>query len=583
MNTGRILAGTSKCACLLLISLIFTATAMATTYTVDAKAVASGTTFTSLSSLLSVTTLTGGDIVKIKPSDIYRDRIKFQIQHSGSPGNPVIIECDSTARAIWDGAQTDVNAYGYFWTFFPEAHDIEVRRIEVRNVQPGPDLNNRGVYIRGANISVKDSFIHHNPNGFFSSPEAANTRIERCEVSFNGVGNGYTHNFYMQGRGTHVLYNYIHDATGGINYKDRSASDPSGGIALEFSYNWVENATGYDLDFSLNSAVAGARQDALLVGNVILKGSASNKTWVMNFGNDGRVGNISLCNNTIIGSSADNALMGLSAGSTLRFYNNIFYRGESLLTSTSGGTVSGSNNWLMNNNIGAGLTGTIKGNWPAFVNYDLKDFRLAADSLALNAGLTSMPQTEIPKFEYVKNAAAQARADSGKTLGAFSSQAVVAPPPPVPNATGNIALNRPVTASSAANVSGDNSAAKLVDGNATTFWHSESNLLQLEYVQIDLQKLSTITKLEILFRSDLDQFITRRNLAVYASNDPAFRSGNVRLAARAGTAATFGQSWITSVTTTQQFRYVRILKTVLESDGAGYSYFNLAEVKITGN
>ncbi len=38
MNTGRILAGTSKCACLLMISLIFTANALATTYTVDAKA-----------------------------------------------------------------------------------------------------------------------------------------------------------------------------------------------------------------------------------------------------------------------------------------------------------------------------------------------------------------------------------------------------------------------------------------------------------------------------------------------------------------------------------------------------------------
>ncbi len=582
MNTGRILAGTSKCACLLMISLIFTATALATTYTIDAKAVASGTIFTSLSALLAVTTFKGGDIVKIKPTDIYRDRIKFQIQHSGVPGNPVIIECDAPSRAIWDGAQTDVNAYGYFWTFFNDAHDIEVRRIEVRNVQPGPDLNNRGVYLRGTNISLKDSFIHHNPNGIFSSTEAVNSRIERCEVAFNGIGTGYTHNLYMQGKGTHVLSNYIHDANGGINYKDRSATDPSGGVAIEFSYNWVENASsgGYDLDFSLNSGTPGVKQDAMLIGNVIYKGASSNKTWVMIFGNDGRVGNISLCNNTIIGSSADNALINLGVGSTMKFYNNIFYRGEKLLTTTSGGTVSGSNNWLMTNNAGAGLTGSLKGNWPSFVNYDLEDFRLTPDAPALNAGLATMPLAEVPKFEYVKDATTQARADNGKCIGAFSAKTATVP---TTNSTGNIALNRPVTDSSTAHLSGDNSATKIVDGNTTSFWHSELNLLQLEYVQIDLQKLSTITNLEILFRSDVDQSITRKNFAVYASNDPEFRSGVVRLAARAGTAATFNQSWSATVTVTQQFRYVRILKTVLETDTAGNSYLNLAEVKITGN
>ena len=167
-------------------TLICSINCFATTYTVDAKAQSNATTYTSLSTLLATVSLKGGDIVKLKPTDVYRDRIKFQAQHSGVPGNPVIIECDAPGRAVWDGSATNVDAFGYLWTFFEDAHDIEVRRIEVRNIQPGPDQNNRGVFVRGKNITVKDSYIHHNPNGFFSTMDAYNTRIENCEVAFNG-------------------------------------------------------------------------------------------------------------------------------------------------------------------------------------------------------------------------------------------------------------------------------------------------------------------------------------------------------------------------------------------------------------
>ena len=93
-------------------------TCLATTYTVDAKAQPNAITFTSLSALLASVSLTGGDIVKLKPTDVYRDRIKFQAQHSGLPGKPVIIECDAPGRAVWDGSTTNVDGYGYLWTFF---------------------------------------------------------------------------------------------------------------------------------------------------------------------------------------------------------------------------------------------------------------------------------------------------------------------------------------------------------------------------------------------------------------------------------------------------------------------------------
>lgn len=94
-------------------TLIGSFTCLATTYTVAAKAPPNVTTFTSLSALLATISLTGGDIVKLKPTEVYRDRIKFQAQHSGLPGKPVIIECNAPGRAVWDGSTTNVAAYGY--------------------------------------------------------------------------------------------------------------------------------------------------------------------------------------------------------------------------------------------------------------------------------------------------------------------------------------------------------------------------------------------------------------------------------------------------------------------------------------
>jgi hypothetical protein len=560
-----------------LLSLLFLCaeSVLATTYFVDAKAQPGATTFNSLSSLLSAVTLRGGDVVKLRATDLYRDRIKFTAQHSGDPGNPVIIESETTARAVWDGSTTDVNQYGYLWSFFPDSHDIEVRRIEVRNVQPGPDDNNRGIQVRGKNITIRECFVHHNPNGIFSTTEAVNTRIERCEIAFNGTGSGYTHNFYMQGTGTYVRYSWIHDANGGINYKDRSIADASG-VAAEFSYNWVENASngGYELDFSLGSAAGGRAQDAVVIGNIIYKSDTGNRTKVTTFGNDGRAGKITLVNNTIIAATTDNALLELGGGATAVLYNNIYYRGEKLTPDGAGAGVTGSNNFLMTGTNAPGLTNTTFGQWPGFVNYDKKDLRLVSNSPLVNAGNTTIADSLQPKFEYVRDTNFKTRTDKGRCLGAYAATTQTGPPLPV-----NLAASKVVMASS---LLGNYAAANAVDNNEATIWHSAVNLLQLEFLQLDLGNPAVITKLEIVFRNDQDQPITRKNFAVYASDDPEFKTGVVRLAARGANATQYQRTWSVTVSETRSFRYVRFTKTALDYDTTGNAYWNLAEARVIG-
>lgn len=263
----------------------------------------------------------------------------------------------------------------------------------------------------------------------------------------------------------------------------------------------------------------------------------------------------------------------------MTFTNNIYFRGERLMTTTSGGVLTGTNNWLMTNTQPGALQNSLFGQYPGFLNYDAEDFRLATTAAAAAAGLGNLLTADMPKFEYVKDTFSQPRKDSGKCLGAFALDASL----PTPVTTGNLAMGRPATASSTMNVLGNNAASKLVDNNISTFWHSELDQLRLEWVQVDLQAASLLTKVELVFRTDADQNITRRNFSVYASNDPEFRSGVVRLATRAASAVAYGTTWSAAISDTRTYRYVRFTKTALEYDTAGSAYWNLSEMRVWGS
>lgn len=411
--------------------LVSSSEGLAATYLVDPNAAVSVNSFRSLSDLLAAVSLQGGDVVQIKTGTVFRDRIKFTYRHSGVPGLPVIIESTGPDKAVWDGSSTNVDQYGYLWQFDETSHDIEVRRIEIRNVQPGPDRNNRGLYVRGVNISVREFYVHHNPVGITSAVPARNTIIEFSEVAWNGLGDGYTHNFYMQGTGTHIRHNYIHDPVGGINYKDRSLPDEQG-VAVEFSYNRIENAPGaYELDFSLNNAANGAAQDAYLVGNIIIKSAAAANYVIAVFGNDGRRGTLHLSNNTIIAGNDRTRLLALAGGNTAEFSNNIYYGSTRLFASGSAQTIFGTNNWLMAGAETPGLDKTLFGTIPGFVNPGTGDFHLAETSAAIGKGSADLLPRLIPQSEFASQGTAILRQDSGTTIGAFAfSSTTITPPAP---------------------------------------------------------------------------------------------------------------------------------------------------------
>jgi hypothetical protein len=341
-------------------------TAGAATYTVDPSSPVTNKNFATLSALLAATTLAPGDIVEVSPAATYADMIVLTAQHSGSPGNPVVIRAKpgpGNPMAVWDGNkmsgadQDTLNNRGFFWQFDPTSHDIEVSGIEVANTPHAPAVsasgtafstNNRAVYFLGTNLSFHHGYVHHSGDGFMAVLPASNIRVESCEVAFNGSGDGYTHNFYMQCAGDHIRFNYIHDANAGINYKDRSVPDAAG-VAVDFCYNWVQDATagGYELDFSVNTAQNNGTTvaDAFVVGNVIVKSAQGNTGFVIG-ASDSRVGTIYLVNNTIFAASNTQSLVLNGPVSAVAMDNNIYYGSGPIQASGATGALSGSNNLL---------------------------------------------------------------------------------------------------------------------------------------------------------------------------------------------------------------------------------------------
>ena len=156
---------------------------------------------------------------------------------------------------------------------------------------------------------------------------------------------------------------------------------------------------------------------------------------------------------------------------------------------------------------------------------------------------------------------------------------------PTPAPLANVALNRPATASSVrqwsdvigtANAANDGQTGGAVKVSA---WHSDSNTGKPEWWQVDLGKMFRITSVEIVFRNDQDQPVTRRNFEILASNDPSFKTA-VKLAERGETPVPFKQTWQANVTAAEGFRYVRVQKSKIDTDTYRQSFFTFEEARI---
>lgn len=140
------------------------------------------------------------------------------------------------------------------------------------------DRNGAGIRHETGDLTVTDSYFHHNENGILANANAAGSvTIRNSEFDSNGAGDGYSHNLYVNAVANLTIDgSYFHDAKVGHEIKSRALNTTITNTRIQ-----DEGGTAsYSVDLP-----NGGR--ALLANNTIEQGPASQNPAIVSFGAEG--------------------------------------------------------------------------------------------------------------------------------------------------------------------------------------------------------------------------------------------------------------------------------------------------------
>ena len=383
-------------------------------------------------SITNLPALAPGDIVEIDPGT-YNEVKRWT--NPGSAANPIIIRGVGATRPVFDATGKDVGGSlpNPRAAFQIEADYITIENLEFKNARNGN--NGAGIRVRGGNnATIRNCRITDCDMGMMSDGNS-NLLVETSEICSNGTAlyDGYSHNFYLGGTSATLRFCYIHDSLYGQNFKTRAHY-------TELLYNYIADSQDGEIGMVDAAETAAANSHAVMIGNIVISKprlSGYNNGRFIQFGHDSggqHNGTLFAFHNTFI--AGDGRISFLSAnttGATVVAHNNIFY-GSDKIVGTTGGGISGSNNWApATATIPVSFTATTTGTDARFTNRVARDFHLTAASACRNKGMSTLPYLDgtgaahpgVPAFEYMNHALGSPRPSDGKLdLGAYEFNAL---------------------------------------------------------------------------------------------------------------------------------------------------------------
>jgi hypothetical protein len=389
--------------------------------------VGKGQRFATMQDLLSAVALVDHDVVLVHPGTYP----PFVVERGGgsSPETaPVIRASDVTRRPVFDAAGAKVGIalnpdHGKWFAL----DGLEVCR-----------ASDRGIRHAWSGLVMRHCYVHDCRTGFLSAgrnvtdEEPGYLIAESNEFARNGQG-VYCHQWYIQEYWVQFRYNWVHDATGGLAYKDRSRTSlveynlieqgPAGHAALYFC--------GFDLE-----GMPDIGQTATAIGNIICnRGEGRKYQFVSNIRKEGgvpggrNIGKLYLINNTFYSEGHTGPMLATDEGSRIWAYNNIFQStasdrilGKVEIAENAGEIVEGRHNWVNRRMVVPDtFKDTISGSDSGFMDVTGPrwDLHLRSGSPCIAAGWDAVSPR--PTGEYRHPMSSAVRRDAGiLDIGAFA-------------------------------------------------------------------------------------------------------------------------------------------------------------------
>ena len=200
------------------------------------------------------------------------------------------------------------------------------------------DGNGAGIRYEGGTLNVTNSSFFNNQNGILGNSDPAGAiNISRSEFGFNGTGDGYTHNIYVNTLAQFTLTeSYIHDANLGHEVKSRALNN-----TITNNRIFDNNSTA---SYQIDLPVAG---NAEISGNTIQQGPNSQNPTIIAYGEEGASNpgrSLVIANNTIVNDRSSARILWNTTNANAQFTDNaiVGFGNNALVTgpsSQSGTTV----------------------------------------------------------------------------------------------------------------------------------------------------------------------------------------------------------------------------------------------------
>ena len=144
-----------------------------------------------------------------------------------------------------------------------------------------PDGNGAGIRYESGNLTIVNSYFHDNQDGLLANSSAnGSITITGSEFANNGIGDGYTHNIYVNDIQTLTITDsYFHDASVGHQIKSRAQN-----TIIRDNRIYDGAAGGGTGSYSIDIPNGGKAE---ITGNIIQQSSASQNPAIVHYGGEG--------------------------------------------------------------------------------------------------------------------------------------------------------------------------------------------------------------------------------------------------------------------------------------------------------